>query len=94
MDSNEDIKLKIANKLIELKENVENSKEKEENKKILEDFLKILPEIKENMVNLSEKEIFENLRKKNTVEIIYSGKMFRIATGLKYFENIGLNING
>ena len=64
MDSNEDIKLKIANKLIELKENVENSKEKEENKKILEDFLKILPEIKENMVNLSEKEIFENLRKK------------------------------
>jgi hypothetical protein len=64
MDSNEDIKLKIANKLIELKENVENSKEKEENKKILEDFLKIFPEIKENMVNLSEKEIFENLRKK------------------------------
>ena len=32
--------------------------------------------------------------KDNTVEIIYSGKIFRIATGLKYFENIGLNING
>jgi hypothetical protein len=65
MDSNEDIKLKITNKLVELKENVDkNSKEKEENKKILEDFLKVLPEINENMVNLTEKEIFENLRKK------------------------------
>ena len=32
--------------------------------------------------------------KDNTVEIIYSGKIFRIATGLKYFENIGLNITG
>ena len=49
-------------------------------------------------INIKSAITYDNFKhwalKDNTLEIIYSGKMFRIATGLKYFENIGLNING
>jgi hypothetical protein len=49
-------------------------------------------------ININSAINYENFKhwalKDNTVEIIYSGKIFRFATGLKYFENIGLNITG